>query len=145
MNSEFLEWFEGEFNNWRQASSRPTSFAHIILTHTRVGECEFHCKQRYSHEEKPYREKIINVVLGNPITIENDQCNLLFYKMDGVYRGTTVPGCIFKDTVLISRIELGPNYYKVIDAGLDPKTGEQVWGSTNGPFMFDKVINNLEE
>jgi CpeT protein len=144
MIDEFLTWFEGNFNNWNQASSRPTSFAHIILTHTRISEYEFHCMQRYSHEEKPYRDKIIKVVPGNPITIENDQCNLLFYKVGNVYRGTTVPGCIFKDTVLISRIELGEDYYVVIDAGLDPQTGKQVWGSTNGPFIFDKVINTLE-
>lgn len=143
--TEFLTWFEGEFNNWKQASSRPTSFAHIILTHTRISEYEFHCKQRYSHEDKPYREKIIKVVPGNPIVIENDQCNLLFYKMDNVYRGTTMSGCIFKNTVLISRIEMGSDYYKVIDAGLDPQTGKQVWGSTNGPFLFNKVINNSKE
>jgi hypothetical protein len=46
--------------------------------------------------------------------------------------------------MLISRVEMGPNYYKVIDAGLDPITKEQKWGSTNGPFVFDKIINTSE-
>ena len=140
---EFVDWFEGEYNNWRQASSRPTSFAHIILKHERISDNEFHVTQRYSHDPKPYRDKIIKVVQHKDIiVVENDQCNLVFQKQAYVYRGGTVPGCVFKGTLLVSRAELTSTQYKVIDAGLDPETKEQKWGSTNGPFVFDKVINN---
>tara|TARA_R100000084_G_scaffold59986_1_gene25538 strand:- start:2761 stop:3432 length:672 start_codon:yes stop_codon:yes gene_type:complete len=143
MLKEFLQWFEGEYDNWNQASSHPTSFAHIILKHEKVSNNTFHVTQRYSHEEKPYRDKIIQVCKHRDIiVIENDQCNLLFEKKNGVYRGGTVPGCIFKETLLVSRVELGPSHYVVIDAGLDPVTKEQKWGSENGPFVFDKKINN---
>ena len=143
MLEEFTNWFEGEYNNWRQASSRPTSFAHILLTHKRIGDNKFHVSQRYSHDPKPYREKIIEIIDKNPIIlIKNDQCDLIFQKQVYAYRGATVPGCIFKGTLLVSRVELTSTQYKVIDAGLDPETKEQKWGSTNGPFVFDKVINN---
>jgi CpeT protein len=138
---EFADWFEGEYSNWRQASSRPTSFAHILLTHKRIDENKFHVSQRYSHDPKPYREKTIQIVERGPIIIvENDQCNLVFKKQGGFYRGSTVDGCIFKGTLLVSRVEMGINYYKVIDAGLDPETKEQKWGSTNGPFLFHKKL-----
>ena len=137
---EFIDWFEGEYNNWKQASSRPTSFAHIILKHEKISDNEFHVTQRYNHEKTPYRDKIIKVVEHKDIIIvENDQCNLLFQKQGDLYRGGTVPGCIFKGTLLVSRAELTPTQYIVIDAGLDPETKQQKWGSTNGPFVFDKV------
>jgi len=140
---EFIEWFEGEYNNWRQASSRPTSFAHIILNHEKISENEFHVTQRYSHEKKPYRDKIIKIVQDDDkVIVKNDQCNLVFIKHEGIYWGQTVAGCIFKNTLLISKVQMGPNFYKVIDAGLDPVTKEQKWGSENGPFVFDKKINN---
>ena len=139
MLKQFKEWFEGEYNNWRQASSNPTSFAHIILTHEKIGRNKFHVYQRYSHEKKPYRDKIITIVeRDDKIIVENDQCNLVFIKHDGMYWGQTVPGCIFKGTMLVSKVQLGPTFYKVIDAGIDPVTKEQKWGSENGPFFFDK-------
>jgi len=142
---EFIEWFEGEYNNWRQASSNPTSFAHILLTHKRIEDNKFHVTQRYSHDPKPYREKIIEIIEKDPIIIvKNDQCDLVFQKQGDVYLGSTVDGCIFKGTMLISRVEMGPSYYKVIDIGLDPITKEQRWGSINGPFVFDKIINTSE-
>ena len=137
---EFCDWFEGDFNNWKQASSRPTSFAHIILNHERISDNQFHVTQRYKHETTFYRDVVIKMVKQKGIIIvENDQCNLLFQKQGECYRGGTVPGCIFKETILVSRAELRCNQYIVIDAGFDPITKEQKWGSTNGPFIFDKA------
>ena len=139
MFEDFINWFEGSYNNWKQASSRPTRFAHIILTHEKISHNEFHVTQRYKHDDKPYRDKLIKVVdKKDHLIVENDQCNLIFVKRGGLYWGQTVPGCIFKGTVLVSKIQMGPDFYKVIDAGFDPETGEQKWGSENGPFYFDK-------
>ena len=110
------------------------------MKHEKISDNEFHVTQRYNHEDKQNRDKIMKVVQHKDIIIvENDQCNLLFQKQGDVYLGGTVPGCIFKETLLVSRAELSPNQYVVIDAGLDPTTKEQKWGSTNGPFVFDKV------
>ena len=36
MLEEFLEWFEGDYNNWGQASSWPSYYAHVLLTHERT-------------------------------------------------------------------------------------------------------------
>ena len=33
---------------------------------------------------------------------------------------------------------LGDGYYKVIDKGYDVETDEQIWGSYNGHFEFDR-------
>ena len=57
--------------------------------------------------------------------------------MGDVYRGVNKPGVMVKGAELVSRVELGPNYYVVIDGGID-KNGKQVWGSEHGPFIFDK-------
>ena len=135
---EFIEWFEGEYDNWAQASSNPTSFAHIFLSHQRTGEFSFHCEQRYSHEKEPYRSKdIVIVPKGDVILVQNPVNDLIFQKMGKVYRGVNKPGVMVKGAELVSRVELGPNYYVVIDGGID-KNGKQVWGSENGPFIFDK-------
>ena len=135
---EFVDWFEGEYDNWAQASSNPTSFAHIYLTHQRTGEFSFHCEQRYSHEDEPYRSKDIVIVPQDDIIIVKNPVNdLIFQKMGEVYRGVNKPGVMVKGAELVSRVELGPNYYVVIDGGID-KNGKQVWGSENGPFIFDK-------
>ena len=113
---EFIEWFEGEYDNWAQASSNPTSFAHIFLTHQRTGEFSFHCEQRYSHEKEPYRSKdIVIVPKGDVILVQNPVNDLIFQKMGNVYRGVNKPGVMVKGAELVSRVELGPNYYVVID------------------------------
>ena len=33
---KFCEWFEGEFDNWTQAASNPTEWAHIYVKHERI-------------------------------------------------------------------------------------------------------------
>ena len=106
---EFIEWFEGEYDNWAQASSNPTSFAHIFLTHQRTGEFSFHCEQRYSHEDKPYRSKdIVIVPKGDVILVQNPVNDLIFQKMGKVYRGVNKLGVMVKGAELVSRVELGP-------------------------------------
>lgn len=143
---EFADWFEGDYDNWRQASSYPTEFAHVLLTHTRLSETQFRVTQRYSHESTPYRDKLINIIEHDGYYIvENDICNLIFDKKVYAYRGVTIPGCIHNGDILISRVELTKTHYKVIDIGLDPKTNQQKWGSKYGPFIFDKCINTNTE
>ena len=34
----FCDWFEGKFDNWGQASSNPTKWAHIFVVHERLEE-----------------------------------------------------------------------------------------------------------
>ena len=49
MIDEFCDWFEGEYDNWQQASSWPSWFAYILLEHKRTGPYTFHCEQKYKH------------------------------------------------------------------------------------------------
>ena len=37
MIKTFCNWFEGEFDNWTQAASNPTKWAHIIVKHEKIG------------------------------------------------------------------------------------------------------------
>ena len=54
MIDQFCEWFEGEFDNWTQAASNPTKWAHIIVKHEKLDEYKYHTSSRYSYMDKPY-------------------------------------------------------------------------------------------
>ena len=55
MIDKFCDWFEGEFDNWTQAASNPTKWAHIIVKHEKIDEYKYHTSSRYSYMDKPYR------------------------------------------------------------------------------------------
>ena len=58
----FCEWFEGRFENWTQASSNPTKWAHIFVTHEKIGDRKFRTSNRYNYQpDKPYREQEVEV------------------------------------------------------------------------------------
>ena len=65
MLEEFLEWFEGDYNNWSQASSWPSYYAHVLLSHTRLEGTKFLSRQRYKHNGEEYRRKEIEIVQRN--------------------------------------------------------------------------------
>ena len=44
----FCEWFEGRFDNWTQASSNPTKWAHIFLIHEKIGDRKYNTSNRYN-------------------------------------------------------------------------------------------------
>lgn len=75
------------------------------------------------------------------------ECNTEFtydLKKD-IYVGKTKTGkkCIIsgknKKTFLDSTFVLQKNHYFSLDIGRDIENGEQIWGSTQGPFRFDKI------
>jgi|TARA_R100000027_G_scaffold23415_1_gene16966 hypothetical protein len=136
---EFSNWFEGKYNNWKQASSNPHSFAHVLLEHNRVSENVFNIVQWYPGK-KPYRDTLVKIHPQDGfIIVENDVCNYIFQKKNGIYRGAVVPGCVHNGAVLISKAELSETQYKVVDLGVDPKTKKVLWGSHHGHFIFDKI------
>ena len=47
MIKTFCNWFEGEFDNWTQAASNPTKWAHIIVKHEKIGMNMYHTTSRY--------------------------------------------------------------------------------------------------
>ena len=70
----FCQWFEGTFDNWTQAASNPTKWAHIIVTHEKVDERKFLTKSRYNYTDKPYREQEVEVT--EPLIL-NDNTGIL--------------------------------------------------------------------
>lgn len=59
----FLELFEGTFANKRQAQSHPTRYAHIRVTHIKIGNNRFYGEQAYNYLlNRPYRQFVIEVV-----------------------------------------------------------------------------------
>ena len=61
MIDKFCDWFEGEFDNWTQAASNPTKWAHIIVKHEKISEYKYHTSSRYSYMKKPYREQTVEI------------------------------------------------------------------------------------
>ena len=66
MIDKFCDWFEGEFDNWTQAASNPTKWAHIIVKHKKIDEYKYHTSSRYSYMDKPYREQTVEIEYVSP-------------------------------------------------------------------------------
>jgi CpeT protein len=159
MLETFVEYFEGYFDNQRQAFQYPQDFALIALNHKSIEENKFKVTQGYTYEPEPYRTTIIEVCQDNDLIITKnykesesgltylDGCDTIFE-----WNGTTFHGksccetCYVhkdgRDTFLLTESFLSENHYRVIDKGYDVNTKEHVWGSfTNvngGFFEFDR-------
>ena len=169
MIDKFYEWFEGTFENKRQAFSFPAKFAMVRLIHRRVGNL-FYGEQAYNYQlHAPYRTFVLEPILeGDTIRIKNYvfQKNLYkgFHNLDTLaedlthkkgcdsilhYKGKAfvggVVGCechvTWKDKTTYTRTEctLGSSYYHVVDKGYLLGTTEQVWGGKYGKFEFEKL------
>ena len=78
MIDKFCDWFEGEFDNWTQAASNPTKWAHIIVKHEKIDEYKYHTSSRYSYMDKPYREQTVEIEYVSPelIIVHNPACDM---------------------------------------------------------------------
>jgi len=144
MFDEFLEWFEGDYNNWKQASSWPSHYAHILLKHEKIGDNTFYCEQKFKHDGQIYRKKEIKLEwVGEEIIARNPVCDIHFQRValpDGwAFVGRNYHSPFVNGGYLRSEAILRHNQYIVIDRGYD-ENGKQVWGSEYGPFVFDKKV-----
>ena len=138
MLEEFLEWFEGEFNNWGQASSWPSYYAHVLLTHERIEGTKFKSYQRYKYNNEEYRRKEIEIVeRDGEIIALNPVADIHFIKEGDMYVGRNFESPWVNDGYLRSEAILEKDKYTVVDRGYDDN-GKQTWGSRYGPFVFDK-------
>ena len=138
----FCQWFEGEFDNWTQAASNPTQWAHIFVKHEKIEERKFLTTSRYNYQpHQPYREQIVEVteadVLGasRPIIIvKNPACDMIFsfYKEDMMFQGYSKSGCTYKGKPLESRAKLFMDAYHTHDKGY--------WHGSEGYFLFQKNV-----
>ncbi len=73
-------------------------------------------------------------------------CSMYFLqKGNGEYHGKVEPGNCCKvtrgveETYLVSEVILKQNELITLDRGFKKRTGQQVWGSLNGPLKFKKI------
>ena len=154
MIEKFCEYFKGYFNNQKQAFSYPSKFALIELYHEKLDDHKFKIKQKYSISDTPYRESIIKIIENDNFLLlknykndgetEINGCDVLVFEKEGEFLCKNISNqCIIKnqgkDTYLVTESILGEGYYKVVDKGYDLYTNDQVWGSYNGFFCFNKL------
>ena len=73
-------------------------------------------------------------------------CSMHFTeKESGHYFGHIEQGnrCIIKyegeETYIISKVKFSNSYWESLDEGFNVKTHKKVWGSANGPIIFEKI------
>ncbi len=139
---EFLNWFEGKYNNWNQASSDPIAFPQVLLEHNLIRENIFNITKTFPGN-KPYSDVNVKIYQrpDKSIVVENDTYDYkyVFQKKGDIYQGTISPAYIRDNVIIASRAELSETQYKVIDVGICVKTRKILWGSQNGHFIFDKI------
>ena len=141
MIDKFCDWFEGEFDNWTQAASNPTKWAHIIVKHEKIGMNMFHTSSRYSYMDKPYREQVVEgiqpYVIGAHVPIiivKNPACDMIFSYIENgkFFLGHSSEGCTWKDKPLDSKAKLFDGEYHTWDKGY--------WEGSDGFFTFKKNV-----
>ena len=139
---EFLNWFEGKYNNWNQASLDPIAFPQVLLEHNLIRENIFNITKTFPGN-KPYSDVIVKIYQrdDSSVVVENNTYNYtyVFQKKDDIYQGTISPVYIRNGVVIASKAELSKTQYKVIDVGICERTKKILWGSQNGHFIFDKI------
>ena len=133
MIDTFCEWFEGKFDNWEQASSNPSKWAHIFIIHEKIDDRKFKTSSRYNYSLTPYREQVVTVRQDQDvIVVENPACDLVFMQLDDHFVGKSNPGCMWKDHDLESSVRLYADQYHSWDKGY--------WESSDGFFLFHKRL-----
>ena len=134
----FNGWFNGCWNNQRQAYSNPRGQACVHVIHE-LRHSEYFCSYRYRKQRHPYRyfeAKVLNndgnIILQNPLH------DIVFRFQTGGFNTNTR---FERNGILyINEAYLGPNHYHVKDQGFDVKTGKQLWGLDNDNFYeFDRT------
>ena len=130
----FMKWFEGDWNNQKQAYSNPRSAPFVHVKHERISNNSFRCSYRYHRKKKPYRDFTVEVINNDgEIILKNPRMDIIFKLESGVFVTSsrqTVDGIEY-----INEAYLGNKHYSVWDEGRDIKTGELKWGLNDGGFF----------
>ena len=157
LKSKFISYFEGYFDNQRQAFHMPREFALIEVNHRKLSSNKFTVTQKYTIDENPYIDSIIEITQNDQkivlksykkqgrkhILLEGCDIEFIYDSSKDEFHGRNNCNKCFvpkngKNTYLMTEAILGKDYYHVIDRGLDPETNKQLWGSFNGMFQFDR-------
>tara|TARA_B100000287_G_scaffold433214_1_gene494397 strand:- start:880 stop:1296 length:417 start_codon:yes stop_codon:yes gene_type:complete len=133
----FEQWFEGEFDNWGQASSNPTKWAHIFVKHEKVDDHKFLTTSTYNYSPgKPYREQVVEIIQPShdQVIVLNPACDMIFdFNKDKFYfDGQSSNGCTWKGKPLESKAKLFMDAYHTWDKGY--------WHGSEGFFIFKKKL-----
>ena len=117
--------------------------------------------QKYNFDPDPYRKTIIEVIEEDGHLLlknyKDDEeltplpgCDIIMKYQDGKFFGkNSCKECIvpwgIKTTYLMTESILSEDLYEVIDQGFDVENDDQIWGSFNGFFRFDKIKSFKEE
>ena len=154
MNSNnFCDTLEGFYDNWKQAASNPTKYAHCYIRWKRIGDNELTSTQWYQHEgeDKPYRHRWHRVTnqlnrISYTCLVENwspdwkehnSCCDMIFTKEEDFFIGKVLTDkCIVNGGIVKSMVELDGKTYRSRDQGW--KDGQVVWGD-DVIYEFDKL------
>ena len=133
----FEQWFEGEFDNWGQASSNPTKWAHIFVKHEKIDDHKFLTSSTYNYSPgKPYREQVVEIIQPShdQVIVLNPACDMLFTfdKDNFCFVGESSEGCTWKGKPLESKAKLFGDAYHTWDKGY--------WHGSEGFFTFKKNV-----
>ena len=96
---DFCDKLEGFYDNWHQAASNPSKYAHCKLKWERLSDNELSSKQWYHYmgEDHPYRQKWHRVHEQQGIIIvqnwspnwedHNHCCDMMFFQAGDYYDG----------------------------------------------------------
>ena len=137
---DFCNKLEGFYDNWTQASSNPSMYAHCKLRWERISDTELTSKQWYHYmgEENPYRNKWHRVrEEDGAVIVENwtpnweshsECCDMIFNSLGDHYDGKVkTNACIIRGGVVKSTVKFNGEYYKSRDQGW--RDDKLVWGS----------------
>ncbi len=133
----FEQWFEGKFDNWGQASSNPTKWAHIFVKHEKIDDHKFLTSSTYNYSPgKPYREQVVEIIQPShdQVIVLNPACDMLFTfdKDNFCFVGESSEGCTWKGKPLESKAKLFGDAYHTWDKGY--------WHGSEGFFTFKKNV-----
>ncbi len=137
---DFCDKLEGFYDNWNQAASNPSLYAHVKMRWERLSENELKSKQWYHYmgEDAPYRNKWHKVREEEGIIIvenwtpewedHNHCCDMMFFEVGDYYDGKfKKDACIINGGIVKSTVKFNGSYYKSRDQGW--RDDKVVWGS----------------
>lgn len=134
----FSQWFEGEWDNSRQAQMYPNrcSFVHVI--HEKISDDEWRCSYRFHRSKYPYRDFVLTQSYENGIVVlKKGPVRMEWSLSGGCFTCTNVTS---KDDIRhFYNATLGSDHFFVEDKAW--RNESQLWGLEEGiVYEFKRSI-----
>lgn len=142
------DWLIGQWDNLRQAQSKPTVFSHVRLCYELTMDDHIHVTQTYVHDGYVYRERYHDLVCysDTEVLVRNwdkdwtrqEDCDMLcvYDPLLETWIGKHSPNCTRRGAQVESHFRLTESTIECYDIGV--KDGEHIFGGRN-PYFFEKV------